>query len=321
MVALVRPITDPNARTEAARLLRAGQLVAFPTETVYGLGADATDEAAVARIFKAKGRPHFNPLISHLHTTEAAFALGVASDTAQQLADAFWPGPLTLVLNRAQNCPIAWLTTAGLETVALRVPGSEVARSLLAEVSRPVAAPSANRSGRISPTTAAHVVDELDDQVNLILDGGPCPVGVESTVVDLSQDTPRLLRPGGVPRETIEAIIGPITMVTSADPITAPGMLTSHYAPEAGLRLNALDRREGEVFLDFGGTRSDADAELSPSGDLIEAAATLFVALRALDRPGVAVIAVVPIPDHGLGTAIRDRLARAAAPHGGADRI
>ncbi|NQW09243.1 MAG: threonylcarbamoyl-AMP synthase [Alphaproteobacteria bacterium] len=318
MTAPILPIADPSARAEAARLLRAGGLVAFPTETVYGLGADATDETAVARIFEAKGRPRFNPLISHLPDTAMAFRMGVATEAARGLADAFWPGPLTLVLTRVQNCPIAWLTTAGLDSVALRVPGSDDARALLAEVGRPVAAPSANRSGRVSPTTAAHVAEELGDRIDLILDGGPCSVGVESTVIDLSHDAPRLLRPGGVPREAIEAVTGPIAAATAADPITAPGMLASHYAPSARLRLDARDRRDGEVFLDFGATRLDADADLSRSGDLVEAAAALFATLRALDQPRITAIAVAPIPDHGLGTAIRDRLARAAAPREGA---
>lgn len=314
MTAPIHPIADPKARAEAARLLRSGGLVAFPTETVYGLGADATDEIAVARIFEAKSRPRFNPLISHVSSTDAAFALGKANGSAEKLANGFWPGPLTMVLNRVRNCPVAWLTTAGLNTLALRVPGCTDARALLAEVGRPIAAPSANRSGRVSPTIAAHVAEELGNRIDLILDGGPCTVGLESTVVDLSGETPRLLRPGGVTLEEIEAAIGPIALATSADPITAPGMLSSHYAPRARLRLDAPDRREGEAYLDFGGTRPDADADLSLSGDLVEAAAALFATLRALDRPGTAAIAVAPIPDTGLGAAIRDRLTRAAAP-------
>ncbi|MEQ8395243.1 L-threonylcarbamoyladenylate synthase [Thalassobaculum sp.] len=309
-----RPVDDPDARAEAARLLRGGALVAFPTETVYGLGADATNEDAVARIFAAKDRPRFNPLISHVPTSDAAFALGQATAGAERLAAAHWPGPLTMVLQRHPGCPIAWLTSAGLETVALRVPGSAAARSLLAEADRPIAAPSANRSGRVSPTTAAHVAEELDGRAALILDGGPCPVGLESTVIDLSGDRPRLLRPGAVTREQIEALLGPVELAVEGDAITAPGMLASHYAPNASVRLDATERRPGEAFLDFGATVSDADADLSPSRDLLAAAAKLFAALRVLDRPGVATIAVAPIPTEGLGAAINDRLRRAAAP-------
>ena len=309
-----RPVDDPDARAEAAGLLRSGALVAFPTETVYGLGADATDEDAVAGIFAAKDRPRFNPLISHVPTADAAFALGQATEAAKLLAATHWPVPLTMVLQRRPGCPIAWLTSAGLETVALRVPGSAAARSLLAEVGRPVAAPSANRSGRVSPTTAAHVAEELGGRVALILDGGPCPVGLESTVVDLSGDRPRLLRPGAVTREQIEALLGPIDLAVEGDAITAPGMLASHYAPKAPVRLNATDRRPGEAFLDFGATVAGADADLSPSGDLLAAAAKLLAALRALDRPGIAAIAVARVPVGGLGAAINDRLRRAAAP-------
>lgn len=316
MSAPIRPVDDPQARTEAARLLRAGRLVAFPTETVYGLGADATDEDAVARIFAAKDRPRFNPLISHLPAAAAAFVLGEATPAAERLAAAHWPGPLTMVLRRRPGCPIAWLTSAGLETIALRVPGSVAARALLAEVGRPVAAPSANRSGRVSPTTAGHVADELGDRLALILDGGPCPVGLESTVVDLSGNRPRLLRPGAVTREQLEAVLGPVAQAAAGDAITAPGMLASHYAPHAAVRLDATDRRPGEAFLDFGASRGNADRDLSPSGDLVEAAARLFAALRSLDRPGVAAIAVAPIPGDGLGAAINDRLRRAAAPRG-----
>lgn len=314
--ASIRPADDPDARAEAARLLRAGALVAFPTETVYGLGADATDEVAVARIFEAKQRPRFNPLISHLESAAAAFALGAATPDAERIAAAFWPGPLTLVLRRRPGCAIALLTSAGLETVALRVPGSADARALLTAVGRPVAAPSANRSGRVSPTTALHVAEELGDRVALILDGGPCPVGLESTVLDLSGPGPRLLRPGAISCGQIEALIGPVGRAADGDPVTAPGMLASHYAPQAPVRLWATDRRPGEAFLDFGATRPEADLDLSPSGDLVEAAARLFAALRALDGVAVAAIAVAPIPETGLGIAINDRLRRAAAPRG-----
>lgn len=318
--AVIRPIDEPGAITEAAALLRAGELVAFPTETVYGLGADATDETATAKIFEAKRRPRFNPLISHVPSAEAAFALGRADARAMRVAEAFWPGPLTLVLKRQSTCPIAWLTSAGLESVALRVPGAEGARRLLEAVGRPVAAPSANRSGRISPTTADHVLAELGDRIPLILDGGPCGVGLESTVLDLSGETARLLRPGSVTREALEALIGPVALAVEGDAIAAPGMLASHYAPEAQIRLDARERRRGEVFLDFGGTLSgEADADLSPSGDLLEASARLFACLRMLDTGGTGTIAIAPItedgdPERGLAAAINDRLRRAAAP-------
>lgn len=315
MSAPIRPITDPNARAEAARFLRAGGLVAFATETVYGLGADATDETAVAKIFAAKGRPRFNPLISHVPDVETAFALGQATPAARTIAEAFWPGPLTLVLKRTEGCPIAWLTSAGLETVAIRVPGKPDARALLAEIGRPIAAPSANRSGRVSPTTAAHVAAEGFDGLDLILDGGACTVGLESTVLDVSGETPRLLRPGSVTREQIEALVGPIQLAGHGDAITAPGMLASHYAPAAPVRLNATDLRDGEVGLDFAG-QLGAESDLSPAGDPVEAAARLFALLRALDRPGVSAIAVASVPEAGLGAAINDRLRRAAAPRG-----
>ncbi|MDF1793843.1 MAG: L-threonylcarbamoyladenylate synthase [Thalassobaculaceae bacterium] len=311
----IRPLSDSDARQAAAAILRAGGLVAFATETVYGLGADATDETAAARIFEAKGRPRFNPLISHVADVEAAFALGAATLAARAVAEAFWPGPLTLVLRRAAGCPIAWLTSAGLETVAIRVPGSADARALLAEVGRPVAAPSANRSGRVSPTTAGHVAAEDFEHLELILDGGACAVGLESTVLDVSGARPRLLRPGSVTREQIEAVVGAIDIVGHDAAITAPGMLASHYAPAAPVRLAATTIRTGEVGLDFAG-QIGGEIDLSPSGDLVEAAARLFSGLRALDRPGGATIAVAPVPEVGLGAAINDRLRRAAAPRG-----
>lgn len=311
----IRSMADPDARRAAAAILRAGGLVAFATETVYGLGADATDEAAVARIFEAKGRPRFNPLISHVPDMESAFALGVATPAALVVAEACWPGPLTLVLRRAEGCPIAWLTTAGLETAAIRVPGSDAARALLAEVGRPVAAPSANRSGRVSPTSAAHVAAEEFSDLELILDGGPCRVGLESTVLDVSGERPRLLRPGAVTRERIEALVGPVELASHGDAITAPGMLATHYAPSVPVRLGATALRDGEAGLDFAGRLGCAD-DLSPRGDMVEAAANLFAHLRRLDRPGVTAIAVAPVPEAGLGAAINDRLRRAAAPRG-----
>ena len=300
---------------EAARLLRDGALVAFPTETVYGLGADATDDRAVARIFAAKGRPSFNPLISHLAAPAAAFRMGVFSDLARRVAGRFWPGPLTLVVRRADGCPVSLLATAGLDTVALRVPAGAVAHALLTAAGRPIAAPSANRSGRVSPTTAAHVVEELGDAVAMVLDGGPCPVGLESTVLDVSGEAPVLLRPGAVTREMLEAEIGPVRLAGAGAAVVAPGMLASHYAPGRPVRLGAEGARPGEAFLGFGpGPDGPGTMNLSRAGDLLEAAANLFGMLRALDRPEFSGIAVAAVPSHGLGAAINDRLARAAAP-------
>ncbi|MFN2377372.1 MAG: L-threonylcarbamoyladenylate synthase [Candidatus Binatia bacterium] len=316
MAAEYLPIADAAARSRAARILGRGGLVAFATETVYGLGADATDETAVARIFEAKGRPKFNPLISHVADVEAALALVEADPRIQALAARWWPGPLTLVLRRRADCPVAWLACAGLETIAVRVPAPAATRALLAEFGRPVAAPSANRSGRVSPTTAAHVVEEFAAGLELVLDGGPCGVGLESSVLDLAGPVPRLLRPGAVTREELEDLLGPVEIAVAGNAIAAPGMLASHYAPRARVRLDATAPEEGEVFLDFGATRRDAAADLSPSGDLLEAASRLFALLRELDREGVTGIAVASVPDHGLGAAIRDRLARAAAPRG-----
>jgi len=304
-----------DALAQAADHLRGGELVAFPTETVYGLGADATNETAVARIFEAKGRPRFNPLISHVAGVEAALALGAFNDRARQVADAFWPGPLTIVVDRAADCPIAWLTSAGLERVALRVPSHPLAHDLLTRAGRPVAAPSANRSGRVSPTRAAHVAGEFGDAVAMILDGGACEIGLESTVIDLSRDTPLLLRPGAVTREDLEAITGPLSVPDKAEPLASPGMLASHYAPSCPVRLNASAPDAGEAFLAFGTPAAGEHAlSLSGTGDLVEAAANLFHMLRRLDQPGVSAIAVAPVPDHGLGAAINDRLNRAAAP-------
>lgn len=310
---------DPAGIAEAARLMRAGRPVAFPTETVYGLGADATDERAVAAVFAAKRRPRFNPLIVHLPEAEAALALGRADRRAHALARAFWPGPLTLVLPAAPDCPVGLLARAGLDTVAVRVPGHPLARALLAAVGRPVAAPSANPSGRVSPTTADHVLADLGGMIAAVLDGGPCPVGVESTVVDLSRSTARLLRPGGVPREAIEAVIGPLAAAEAGEP-RAPGMLASHYAPALPLRLDAVTVAPDEALLAFGPAPAGAGVvfNLSERGDLAEAAARLFAGLRTLDaegrRRGLVRIAAMPVPAAGLGLAINDRLARAAAP-------
>jgi L-threonylcarbamoyladenylate synthase len=308
----IRP-ADADAIAEAAALLAAGKLVAFPTETVYGLGGDATNGHAVAAIFQTKGRPSFNPLISHLPHGDMAAELAEMSDLARQLARRFWPGPMTLILPRRPDCPIASLTCAGLDTVALRVPGHAVARDLLAAVGRPVAAPSANRSGRISPTTAQAVAAELDGAVSLILDGGPCAIGLESTVIAVAGGRPTLLRPGGLTREDIEAEIGPIAVADGrTERPSSPGMLASHYAPEKRLRLNAARPESDELFLGFGAV--DGDLNLSPSGDLREAAANLFAYLRRLDAMSGEAIAVAAIPETGLGLAINDRLRRAAAP-------
>ena len=302
---------------EAARLIRDGELVAFPTETVYGLGADATNERAVAKIFEAKGRPHFNPLISHVLDAAEAQRFVRWNDTAEKLASRFWPGPLTLVLPRGVNSPIALLATAGLDTVAIRAPAHPMAQALIHASGRPIAAPSANRSGAVSPTLAAHVAQSLGDRVKLILDGGPCAVGLESTVLDLTTATPTLLRPGGATREEIETVIGPVALsnaIPNGDAAhKSPGQLASHYAPSRPVRLEAVAAEAGEALLGFGPNAPAAMLNLSKTGDLAEAAANLFAHLRALDSPGVTRIAVMPIPQTGLGLAINDRLRRAAA--------
>jgi L-threonylcarbamoyladenylate synthase len=306
-----------DAIVAAARVLGDGGLVAFPTETVYGLGADATNGAAVARLYAAKGRPRFNPLIAHVAEARAALALAQFSDDARLLAGVFWPGPLTLVLPKAESCPVSDLATAGLDSVAVRVPDHTIARDLLKAFGKPVVAPSANQSGHVSPTLAEHVRADLQGRIDLIVDGGPASVGVESTIVSCL-GAPTLLRPGGVPRDVIERVLGHPLVIADApsdDTPLAPGMLASHYAPKSTLRLNAIDVRPGEALLAFGpdAPRAATTLNLSPSGDLIEAAANLFHHLRALDAAG-ATIAVMPIPNEDLGEAINDRLARAAAP-------
>ena len=308
----------PEAIAKAARALCGGALVAFPTETVYGLGGDARSDAAVARIFAAKGRPRFNPLIVHMPDLAEAEVIALFDERARDAARRFWPGPLSLVLSRRAGGGVSLLASAGLDTVAIRVPAHPVAQALLRATGRPLAAPSANRSGRVSPTEAAHVAAELGDGVALVLDGGRCPVGVESTVLDLTGATPTLLRPGGVTVEALAAALGPIA-VAGADPAAprSPGQLASHYAPALPLRMNAVEAQPGEALLAFGATVSGGFAEvlnLSERGDLVEAAANLFTMLRRLDRPGFTGIAVMPIPEHGLGQAINDRLRRAAAP-------
>jgi len=306
-----------------ARTLANGGLVAFPTETVYGLGADATNAFAIARLYQAKGRPAFNPLISHVGDLNAARAIGRFDATALALAEAFWPGPLTLVLPRGAGCAVAELATAGLETVAIRVPSHPVARAILRAFGRPVVAPSANLSGHVSPTTAAHVQSDLEGRIDLIVDGGPVAVGVESTIVGCFGQ-PMLLRPGGLPRENIERVLGRALVQPATDagsdsvqPL-APGMLASHYAPRTRVRLNATSVEAGEALLAFGTPPQGADSaaavmNLSPRGDLDEAAANLFGYLRALDAARAKAIAVMPVPDEGLGEAINDRLRRAAA--------
>ncbi len=306
----------------AAALLRDGQLVAFGTETVYGLGADATHAPALAATFEAKGRPRFNPLICHFATADAAFAHVEASPLAEALARRFWPGPLTLVLPRRVESRIDLLASAGLETVAVRVPGHEGARAFLQAACVPVAAPSANRSGSVSPTSARHVVDDLGGRIAAVLDFGPCEVGLESTVVDLSGALPVVLRPGGVATEAIEAVAGALGPASPAGGVAlrSPGLLASHYAPLAPLRLDAEGVGPDEALLAFGCALPGAGAvwNLSPGGDLVEAAARLFAGLRWLDRQvadrGLQGIAAMTVPARGLGAAINDRLRRAAAP-------
>ena len=308
---------DDTATEAAARCLAAGGLVAFPTETVYGLGADAGNGKAVARLYAAKGRPGFNPLIAHVASAEAARAVGVFTEAAKKLAAAFWPGPLTLVLAKQPDCCVADLALAGLDTVAVRVPAHSVARALLATFGGPIVAPSANRSGHVSPTSAVHVLTDLRGRIDLIIDAGPCKVGVESTIISCAGE-PTLLRPGGLPREAIERALGGPLAVASGDEEAppAPGMLASHYAPKALLRLEADGAQPGEALLAFGQTPefSGPTLNLSPRGDLIEAATNLFSHLRALDAYGVKRIAVMKVPHDGLGEAINDRLKRAAAP-------
>jgi L-threonylcarbamoyladenylate synthase len=315
---------DAASIADAVRILAAGGLVAFPTETVYGLGADATDGRAVARLYEAKGRPAFNPLIAHVADRQAAQRLARFDADAAKLSAAFWPGPLTLVLPKVADCSVADLATAGLDSIAVRVPDHQIAHDILEAFGRPVVAPSANRSGHISPTTAAHVQVDLSGRIDLILDGGPTTVGVESTIVACLGE-PMLLRPGGLPRAAIERALGrplaeaPSGLSSEEEAPLAPGMLASHYAPRTRLRLNVDRLAPGEALLAFGSAqaagpeRADKVLNLSERGDLVEAAANLFSHLRALDTAGASAIAVTPIPSDGLGEAINDRLKRAAA--------
>jgi L-threonylcarbamoyladenylate synthase len=314
---------DKAGVTAAAALLRSGALVAFGTETVYGLGGDATNAEAVAAIFAAKGRPRFNPLICHYPSASRAFQDVVANAAARDVAEAFWPGPLTLVLPRRSDCPVALLTGAGLDTLAVRVPAHPAATALLLAATRPIAAPSANRSGQVSPTSVRHVLDGLEGRIAAVLDSGPCRVGIESTVLDLSGPLPVLLRPGGVPVEDLEACIGPIQRgMPHTETLRSPGLMASHYAPDLPVRLNAETVAHDEALLTFGPAPPGARCQfqLSASGDTTEAAARLFEGLRWLDaegaRLGATGIAVMPVPNDGLGLAINDRLRRAAAPRG-----
>ena len=305
---------DRTGYARAARILRGGGLVAFPTETVYGLGGDAKNDMAVARIFEAKARPRFNPLIVHLPSSGAARAFVEWPHEAEILASAFWPGPMTLVLPLKANTGLSALVTSDLPTLAVRVPAHPVAQALLKAFGGPLAAPSANPSGKISPTSVQHVLDGLSGRIDAVLDGGPCEVGVESTIIGLD-GPPRLLRPGGLPAEAIEAALGArLKARTSGDALNAPGQLASHYAPAARVRLDAGSARENELFLGFGPV--ECDLNLSAAGDLTEAAANLFHHLHELDARGAGAIAVAPIPETGLGRAINDRLRRAAAPRG-----
>ena len=313
----------PAAVAAAARSLAAGGLVAFPTETVYGLGADAANPGAIARLYQAKGRPAFNPLIAHVGDLASAQSIARFDATAIALAEAFWPGPLTLVLPKSADCAVADLATAGLDTIAVRVPAHPIAREILRAFGGPVVAPSANLSGHVSPTTAAHVQSDLAGRIDLIVDGGPVAVGVESTIIGCF-DTPMLLRPGGLPRGEIERVLGRILLAPPADADSetgaplAPGMLASHYAPRTPVRLDADRVEAGEALLAFGSASvagvdaSTAVMNLSARSNLAEAATHLFGYLRALDLKGARAIVVMPIPHHGLGEAINDRLRRAA---------
>ncbi len=316
---------DAHAAADAARCLEDGGLVAFPTETVYGLGADATNADAVARLYQAKGRPSFNPLIAHVESVAAALDIAVFDGLSLRLANTFWPGPLTLVLRKTTHCPVAELATAGLDTIAVRVPAHPIARDILRALGKPVVAPSANISGHVSPTTAAHVESDLAGRIDLIVDGGPVAVGVESTIISCLGE-PMLLRPGGLPRAAIEAVLGKtlLNVADDADVSTphplAPGMLEQHYAPRTPLRLNATRIEAGEAVLAFGKSipagldQASIVLNLSERGDPVEAAANLFGHLRALDAKGASGIAAMTVPMNGLGEAINDRLRRAAVP-------
>jgi len=325
-IATVIALASPTTTERAKSALSAGRLVAFPTETVYGLGADATNDRAVAMLYAAKERPTFNPLIAHVADLAAAGCLMQFDAEALKLAEAFWPGPLTLVLPKLRGCPVGQLATAGLDTIAVRVPNHPVARDILAAFGKPVVAPSANRSGRVSPTSAKHVQADLAGRIDLIVDGGASPLGLESTILACLGRTV-LLRPGAIPRATVERFLGHDVGVAavaadadSGERPVAPGMLVSHYAPRAALRMDATTVAPGEALLAFGATlpqnagNAGMILNLSARGDLVEAAANLFNYLRELDGAGVNSIAAMPVPDEGLGEAINDRLRHAAAP-------
>ncbi len=332
-VATVVAPAGPAAVVEAAATLAAGGLVAFPTETVYGLGADATNDTAVAGLYAAKERPSFNPLIAHVDSLDAARRLAQFDGQALMLAKAFWPGPLTLVLPRLPGCPVGQLATAGLDTIAVRAPSHPVARAILAAFGKPVVAPSANRSGRVSPTSAQHVQADLAGRIDLIIDDGASPLGVESTVLSCGSGDVALLRPGAIPRAAVERILGRAVAIAMTSGGTggspgeprpiAPGMLASHYAPRATVRMNAATVIPGEALLAFGPALPPGSGQarivlnLSSRGEVVEAAANLFSHLRILDAAGTSAIAVMPVPDEGLGEAINDRLRHAAAPRSG----
>ncbi|MDA0785100.1 MAG: L-threonylcarbamoyladenylate synthase [Proteobacteria bacterium] len=317
------PIDPANedTLTRAADILRSGGLVAFPTETVYGLGADARNDKAIARVFAAKDRPSFNPLIVHVPDLAAAGALGEVNDHAVALAERYWPGPLSFVLPRRADSGLSLLVSAGLDTVALRAPAHPLAQDLLTRFGGPIAAPSANRAGEVSPTTAAHVLESLGDAPDLIVDGGACMVGLESTVVDLCGDRPAILRHGAVTREQLERMLGSVddaSVPESGQAPRSPGQIAKHYAPSLPLRINATDPGPDEAFIAFGepgGKNAAVIRSLSPSGNVIEAAARLFALLRELDRPEFTAIVVAPVPETGIGRAVNDRLRRAAAAH------
>lgn len=308
----IRP-ADDETLSAAADLLRSGDVVAFPTETVYGLGADATQEDAVAKVFAIKGRPAVNPLIVHVGRPDWVAGLALPDGRFDVLVRTFWPGPLTLVMHRRPDSPVAAAVSANLDTIAVRQPSHPVAAALLSKVKRPLAAPSANPSGHVSPTAAEHVAKDLGDQIPLILDGGPCTAGIESTVLDLTDDTPRILRPGSIGPEAISDVIGAVLdHAETADSVTSPGQMEKHYAPSLPVTLRAMAGEPGDCFIGFG-AMPDADLNLSPTSDLAEAATNLFAMLRAADDPDrYTGIAVSPIPDAGIGRAINDRLARAA---------
>lgn len=308
---------------QAADLLKQGELVAFPTETVYGLGGLASSDTAIAKIYSAKNRPNFNPLIAHVHSLDEAKKLALFSSTALELAEHFWPGPLTMILPRTTTCPASLLASAGLDTIAIRIPAHPVARQLLEIVGEAVCAPSANLSGQVSPTTPIHVAQGLSNRIAAIVASGKCDIGVESTIIDLTADKPTILRFGGVTPDDLDLLLGPnhyqtIKHAVNDQTPSAPGQLTSHYAPSIPVKLNQLSAPENEVLLGFGPVLKSAQTSgfmnLSEKGDLNEAAANLFSMLRELDQPQYSAISVMPIPEVGIGLAINDRLKRAAAP-------